>query len=229
MRIPQKIILAAFAVAATANVIAGGTGSHAADVLTKPLLMPLLALLVWSASPAPRDRRLFVAGQLLAAAGDIALIGTSTTWFLAGMALFLGCHCCYIATFVRGGAIARLARRPLIPIGYAVVMLAALGWLWSGLGGLRIPIAGYALALTVMAATSAAYGWRIGAGGALFLVSDMLIAIGIAYPDAIGGPDIWVMLTYAAGQALLATGWMKITSDDAPRIETKSQTVTLPA
>jgi uncharacterized membrane protein YhhN len=229
MRTPQKIVLAAFAVAGTVNVVASGTGNHVADLLSKPLLMPLLAAAVWLAVPAPRDRRLFITGQLLAAAGDIALIGSGTLPFLIGMAFFLGCHLCYIATFVRGGAIARLMARPVIPIAYAVILVAALVWLWGGLGALRVPIAVYALALTTMAATSATYGRRVGLGGALFMFSDLLIAVGIAHPDAIGGPPIWVMLTYVAGQGLLATGWLKILSDHLPSTETKLQTVTLPA
>ena len=61
------------------------------------------------------------------------------------------------------------------------------------------------------------------------MLSDMLIAVDIAHPDAIGGPPIWVMLTYVAGQGLLAIGWLKIISDQLPSSETKLQTVTLPA
>jgi uncharacterized membrane protein YhhN len=229
MRTPQKVVLALFAGAAAINVIASGTGNDVADAITKPMLMPLLALLVWLAVPAPRDRKLFIAGQLAAAAGDIALIFDGTVAFLIGMVLFLGCHVCYIVTFARAGAFGRLRARPLVPVAYAVVFAGALAWLWGGLGGLRVPIAVYALALTTMAAASATFGARIGLGGALFMLSDMLIAVDIAHPDAIGGPPIWVMLTYVAGQGLLATGWLKIISDQLPSSETKLQTVTLPA
>jgi uncharacterized membrane protein YhhN len=229
MRTPQKIALIAFVAAATVNVIASGAENHLADLLTKPLLMPLLAIVVWLAVPAPRDRKLFVAGQLLAAAGDIALLGSGTVPFLIGMVFFLGCHICYIAAFVRGGAMARLKARPVVPIAYGLVLVVALAWLWGGLGALAVPIAVYALALTTMAATSSTFGWRIGIGGALFMLSDMLIAVGIADPDAISGPPIWIMLTYVAGQGILATGWLKILSDDLLSTETKLQKVTLPA
>ena len=61
------------------------------------------------------------------------------------------------------------------------------------------------------------------------MLSDMLIAIRVAHPDVIGGPPIWVMLTYVAGQGIIATGWLKIISDDFPSTETKRQAVTLPA
>ncbi|CAM5620019.1 hypothetical protein SMICM304S_03618 [Streptomyces microflavus] len=55
--------------------------------------------------------------------------------------------------------------------------------------------------------------WRAGvlgryaaAGGALFLLSDALIATGIAESARLPVPDFWVMSTYIAAQFLLALG-----------------------
>jgi YhhN-like protein len=44
------------------------------------------------------------------------------------------------------------------------------------------------------------------AGGALFLLSDSLIAAGLADWPRPPGHEVWIMLTHAAAQALLAAG-----------------------
>jgi hypothetical protein len=67
----------------------------------------------------------------------------------------------------------------------------------------------YGLALVSTAVLSASFGWRLGLGGGLFLFSDLLIAVEIADAATLPGPAIWVMLTYLAAQALLATGWVR--------------------
>ena len=108
-----------------------------------------------------------------------------TGWFLAGMVFFLGAHIAYLVAFARGGALGRLRRPPLVavPIGYAVATAAALVWMWPGLSeaGLAVPVAGYACALAAMATCAAAYGPRVAVGGGLFLVSDLLIAVGVDF------------------------------------------------
>lgn len=57
-----------------------------------------------------------------------------------------------------------------------------------------------------MALRSSALGLRAGAGGALFLLSDTLIATGVAEWPQLPRPDFWIMATYLAAQYLLATG-----------------------
>lgn len=206
----QKIALAVYGVAAGVGVIAGATGYSGTAHLTKPLLMALLAAVVWLCDPRPRDRWIVIGGLLLAMAGDIALVSHSATAFLIGIAFSFGTHVAYIAAFVRGGAVDGMRAMPVIPVAYALVLLLALTSLWNGLGGLRMAIAVYGLALATMAATAATFGGWIGFGGGLFLLSDMLIAIGIAYPHAVTGISAWVMLTYVIGQGLIATGWTRV-------------------
>lgn len=45
-----------------------------------------------------------------------------------------------------------------------------------------------------------------GVGGALFLLSDTLIATGVADWPQPPRPDLWIMLTYIAAQLLLVLG-----------------------
>ncbi|MER7460709.1 lysoplasmalogenase [Micromonospora sp. NPDC126480] len=209
----RRALLAAFAVVTAANLLANATDSTTGVLLTKPLLMPLLAAYLWRAATArgARPDRLVLAALAFSTGGDVALLGDGDAAFLAGMALFLAAHVCYVAAFTRGGAAAALRRPPLVavPLGYAALTAAALAWMWPGLtdAGLAVPVAGYAVALATMASTAAAHGWRVGLGGALFLGSDLLIATGVAEVATLPGPPVWVMATYAAGQALIVTGW----------------------
>lgn len=207
-------VLIVYAVVSAANIVAAASANTTLEWLTKPLLMPLLALWLWRAARGTsRPVGGVVAALLFSAAGDIALLNDGDLWFLAGMALFLGAHICYITTFIRHGALGRLRRWPLIcvPVGVAVLLAGALVWLWPGLAaiGLAVPMTAYGLALATTAATSSAFGWRTGLGGLLFLTSDLLIAVDVADAAELPGPPIWVMLTYLAAQTLLAFGWLR--------------------
>ncbi|WBB67382.1 lysoplasmalogenase [Micromonospora sp. WMMD812] len=209
----SRLLLAAFVAVTAANLAANAADHTLAEVVTKPLLMPLLAGYLWQAATehGRRPHRLILAALACSTGGDVALLGTGTAWFLTGMALFLGAHLCYIAAFTRHHAAAALRRPPLlaVPLGYAVLTAAALAWMWPGLtdAGLAVPVAGYAAALATMATTAATHGWRVGLGGALFLASDLLIATGVAGVLDPPGAAVLVMATYTAGQALIVTGW----------------------
>lgn len=79
--------------------------------------------------------------------------------------------------------------------------------IWPDLpADLRIPLTGYSLLLTAMAWRAGVFGPYAAVGGALFLLSDALIATGIAEWPQAPAPDFWVMLTYIAAQALLTLG-----------------------
>jgi uncharacterized membrane protein YhhN len=84
-----------------------------------------------------------------------------------------------------------------------------IGRLWPGLGDLRIPVAVYSLLLTSTAVTSARLGWRTGLGGALFLLSDTLIATQLADWRELPGHEFWIMATYVVAQYLLMSGLLR--------------------
>ncbi|GIH05055.1 lysoplasmalogenase [Rhizocola hellebori] len=196
------MILPLYAVLCVLNLVAGATDTTWLVWVTKPLLLPLLAFWVWRKAPAEKG---IIAALLFCAAGDIALLPDGELWFMLGMALFLGAHLCYITTFWRHGA----RPKPLAVLGYGAVLVGGLAWLWSGLGALAIPMSFYGLALASTAILSASFGWRVGLGGALFMLSDLLLAVEIADAAQLPGPAIWVMLTYVLAQVLLATGWVR--------------------
>jgi len=178
-------------------------------------LMPSLALWVL----VRRGSALVVAALLCSAAGDV-LLGYGDDLFLAGMGAFAVAHLCYITYFVRSGALRSVRRRPVVVVGYAVALLVLIGWLWSGLGDLRVPLVGYALLLAGTAVTSAGFGLWAGVGGGLFFVSDALIAVGLADRPQPPMPDMWVMATYILAQYLLASGSMRApTTEEAGRAQ----------
>lgn len=190
------MLLALYGLLALANIIGQGTW---VEVATKPLLMPLLALWVFLHG----RHKLIVAALLFSWAGDIALLnGDKRLWFIAGMVFFLGAHLCYISAFWRCGA----RPKPLAALIYGAIFLGALVWLWKPLGAMAIPMTAYGLALVSMVTLSASVSRVVGLGGALFLLSDMLIAVRVA--GVFEHTDFWVMLTYVIAQVLIATGFV---------------------
>ncbi|MGW1128289.1 lysoplasmalogenase [Streptomyces sp. NPDC002526] len=190
-------LLIAFLVACAVDLVGVLTGPDWLHLGAKPLLMPLLA----GYALARRGPRLLIAALLCGWAGDVFLLIDSDPAFLVGMAGFAAGHVCYLVLFGR-------ARGALIPaLVYAVVLTVFLVLIWDGLpGGLRIPMAGYSLLLTAMAYRSGVLGRYAATGGALFLLSDALIATGIADWPQLPAPGFWVMLTYVAAQLLLTLG-----------------------
>ncbi|MFJ7331478.1 lysoplasmalogenase [Streptomyces cyaneofuscatus] len=200
-------LLGAFLLAAAVDLAGLLAGLDTVHLVAKPLLMPLLA-----AYAAVRGGpRLLIAALLFGWGGDVFLLGDSDLLFLVGMGSFAVGHVCYLTLFGRGQArMARTRASLAAGIAYAVVLAVFLVLLWSDLPAeLRVPVAGYSLLLTAMAWRAGVLGRYAAAGGALFLLSDALIATGIAEWPRLPAPDFWVMLTYIAAQLLLALGVLR--------------------
>ncbi|MCJ1680335.1 lysoplasmalogenase [Streptomyces sp. APSN-46.1] len=191
------VLLAAFAAAAALDLGSLLAGWHLGHVIAKPLLMPLLvAGMIVRRAPRP-----LIAALLFGWGGDLALLFDAEPAFLVGMGSFAAGHVCYLVLFGRRGT------HPALGAAYAVALVGTVALLWGDLpADLRVPVAGYSLLLTAMAYRSSALGVRAGVGGALFLLSDTLIATGVAEWPQLPRPDFWIMATYLAAQYLLATG-----------------------
>jgi uncharacterized membrane protein YhhN len=147
-----------------------------------------LSLLLVTGLPASdRFGVLVVGALLLSALGDTALLHEGRGFFIAGLILFLFAHAAYTAAFLLGGG-----RGPWVShglVGLAVFGLASL-WLvrhlWGGIErGLRMPVALYATAITLMVAGGyvvLAGPWPdyitipLAAGAVSFYLSDALLA-----------------------------------------------------
>jgi uncharacterized membrane protein YhhN len=154
-------------------------------------------------------------GLVLSLAGDVFLLWPRQG-FLPGLVAFLLAHLAYIAAFC---VPLRLAARPAAFVAYALVASAMLGWLWSGIPApLRAPVIAYVLCLATMAAQ--AFGWwrqavanrspdaplarSAAIGGALFMVSDSLLAtnrFGMPLPLA----GLWILASYWFAQWFIAS------------------------
>jgi uncharacterized membrane protein YhhN len=201
-------VLGLFCVLAAVHLAAVAQDYDLVRSLSKPLLMPLLAL--WARSQgAPR---LLVAALLCGCGGDLLLDVGGTAAFLAGMACFAAGHVCYLRLFLHAGSFGSPSRTAvrLRCAAYAAVWAALVVLLWPGLDpGMRVPVALYSVLLAAMAAGAYGLGPLTGTGGALFLVSDTLIATDLADWPQLPSPGTWVMTTYLAAQVLLTCGLLR--------------------
>ena len=83
------------------------------------------------------------------------------------------------------------------------LVLACVG----GAADLLVPVLVYGACLGTMAVLSTGVNQVTAVGGALFLVSDGLIALDAFGPGLdLTGQDFWVMATYVLAQALIVAG-----------------------
>ncbi|WP_314173207.1 lysoplasmalogenase [Streptomyces winkii] len=177
----------------------------------KPLLMPALASYVLrrrsgERAPAPAP---LVAGLGFATAGDTALLfDEHEPAFLLGMAAFLGTQVSYTAGYTRLGGLRSLRRKPWTAAGCLAGWAAVNAVLAPTLEKrLRLPVAGYSLALTLMGAAALGVGGRVGAGAAAFVGSDLLIGLQAA-GRKVPSQELLIMAGYILGQYLITTGWL---------------------
>lgn len=177
----------------------------------KPLTTLMIIVHAWSRGrDEPQLRRWVIGGLLLSLVGDVALLWPKEG-FLPGLVSFLLAHLCYLVAFTRRG---RLAARGGPFLAYAAVAAVVLAWLWPGVpAALRLPVLLYVLALASMAAQAAVL-WRQGSprggvlavGGALFLLSDALLATNrFAAPLPLS--NLWILSSYWAAQWCIAS-WL---------------------
>ncbi len=188
----------AYVALAAADALLAATGHDRRRWLTKPLLMPVLMI----GRDRPAQRALALGG-----AGDVALLGSGETAFTAGLACFLAGHVAWIIALRRRPGGGRLRARPVLAAPYLAAFGALNAYLWNRTGKDRLPVIAYSAALLAMTLAALDSGApRTAAGGALFGVSDTLLAL-----EKFGGlhlpaHEALVMATYASAQALLAGG-----------------------
>lgn len=193
-----------YGVLAGVDTALAATGRRRARRITKPLLMPVLAV----DADRPTRRALALSG-----AGDIALLGDGHRAFRVGLTSFLAAHGAWaLALRGRDGGGA-LRRRPALAVPHLLAWAGLNRVLWRRTGPDRLPVLAYSTVLTAMALVALDTGDRRAAtGGALFMASDGLLALerfaGVPMPAHEG----LVMATYTAAQGLLAAGGRPVSS-----------------
>ena len=203
----RRSVLRAYGAVAVADVVLAGRGAKRARRVTKPLLMPLLMVHVVGAADEAADVKGLVLGGLgLSWLGDVALLGEGEGPFAAGLLSFLAAHCCYLAAFARRRRGGVRKARP-VAAAYALAWAALNLVLYPRTGRMRVPVLVYGTALAAMAMAALDTDIpAVAAGGAAFLASDSILALGAFDAATVPAGDALVMLTYTAAQALIATG-----------------------
>jgi uncharacterized membrane protein YhhN len=211
--------LPALTIASAMLAIANGTWAldqRALLFVFKPLTTLLIIAHAWRrGTDTPALRRYVLAGLMFSLVGDVLLMWPQSG-FVPGLVAFLFAHVLYTIAFTRGQ---RFAAQPAALAVYALIAGTILALLWGDIPpGLRIPVAAYVLALTLMAAQAAVIGLLaqgedvrrargLMIGGALFMASDTVLAINrFALPLPAAG--LWILATYWAAQWLIAS-WLK--------------------
>ena len=204
LRIHWPIVLTAL-LAIGAHYVDGGQWLH---WICKPLTTLLILAMAWRLGTPGRERTGIAVGLLCSTAGDIFLM-LPGDHFVAGLLSFLLAHLVYLWAFT---ARAGLLARPAPYLLYALISGAILWLLWPGIPTpLRLPVTVYVVALSMMAA-QAGVGWQLqrsrpalcaAIGGALFVLSDSLIAVN-RFIAPIEASRAIILLSYWLAQWLIA-------------------------
>lgn len=182
---------------------------HPAAVVTKAMLMPLIAAVVVAAGrrPWPRVVRLVLLALVLSWLGDVVPeVVDYPTPILLGLAFFLLAQVAYIAAFWPWWRSSLPVRRPVAVLPYLAVLVLLLFVVRDGVGALLAPVTIYAVILTAMAVLASGLGRLATAGGAVFMLSDALLAVRVFTDPDLPAHGVWVMLTYVVGQLLIVWG-----------------------
>jgi uncharacterized membrane protein YhhN len=204
------VAFAPYLAVAVVHLATFAAGADEAARISKLLLMPTLALAVVLALRPLRPMRgsavwLLIMAIVFSWGGDAALTIPGAWWFIVGLGSFLLAHVAYIVLFLRLPSVGRrLSAWSLVYVAWYAGFLALLA---PHLGGLFVPVAVYGAVLGAMAALAAARGGVIAVGGALFVVSDSVLALGRFLPGyEFALHDLTVMASYLAAQGLIAWG-----------------------
>ena len=202
-------------------------------------LMPVLAGCLWLATrrradddrPDRRSRlvRLPLVALGFSWLGDTAPdLADGDTAFLVMVGFFLCAQVTYTLAFwpYRAGSV---LRRPLALAPYLLAFVALVVACAPGAGPLLVPVVVYGACLVLMAVIATGVDRLAAVGGAVFLVSDALIALNAFAPwYALPAHGFWVMLTYVVGQVLLVLGVLRREGAAAVRVEEKGGAVGAP-
>lgn len=155
-----------------------------------------------------RYGRILLAGLFCSWWGDLFLIGSGESWFLAGLASFFAAHVAYGLAYWTRGVDRKRAGGSAALLLLPAMLLAR--WLLPHVdAGMRGPVIAYMVVISLMVALAAGVAHRPGGtailvGALLFYVSDIFVARqAFVAPGAIN-PTFGLPL-YFAGQAVLAS------------------------
>lgn len=188
--------------------IAGLTVIPTFHIVSKAFIMA--SLIGFYITTERRQNNAFLTGMIFALLGDCFLLFETSDFFIIGLTCFLIMQICYTLAFNRKRRVPK-NKDFLVSALTAILGLSIILSLWGNLGDLRIPVAIYGSAITVMGIF--AYlrhplfrGYRyVLVGVGFFFLSDLLLACN-KFVTEIAYGQIAVMLTYMIAQYLIVTG-----------------------
>lgn len=176
-------------------------GEHRVSLPAQILLMPTLALAALTARPG-RLRTWTLIALFFSFLGDLLPQLVPEPWvFVTMLSSFLVAHGAWITGLWRVRP-----PRPWVLIPYLAAGIAVIVWTLPGAGVLAPAVVVYAAALMATAVLASGLGWSGVLGGALFVISDSLIALQSFTTFRLPHHDVAIMATYALAHGLLVWG-----------------------
>ena len=197
----SRAALACFGAVAAVDLVAEFSGWHGIALFCRLLLMPLLAWSFWTG--AVRRTRLVI---LVLVALGFSWLGDLSAAVLIKIGYFLVAQIVYVVAFRPSWRRSLIARPPLA-IAYTLALAGLIGVVAVAAGPLAGPVAVYGASLAVMAVLSTGVGRLTGIGGALFLLSDIVLAVELfVAPGAIPYALFVNMALYLPAQLMITLG-----------------------
>lgn len=197
----STLALGCFGLVAGVDLVAEFAGWPQIALACRMLLMPLLAVVCWTAA-AHRNRLVI----LVVIALGFSWLGDLSSGVLIKIGFFLVAQIVYIVAFRPSWRRSLIARPPLL-VAYVIALAALIGVVAVAAGSLAGPVAVYGASLAVMAVLATGVNRLAGIGGALFLISDIILAVELfVAPGAIPYAVVANMALYLPAQLMITLG-----------------------
>lgn len=207
-----RCALAGFALAAAVDLVAEFAGWGTVALAARAVLMPLLAGYAWLAATG-RTRLLTLVTVALGFSwlGDFAGVT-----ILLKIGFFLCAQMVYLVAFAPYWRRSVITRPPLL-IGYLLAIGAVLAVAAAPAGPLAGPVAVYGASLAAMAVLATGVHRRTGLGAALFVLSDIVLAVEyFVAPGLIPHAAFVNMALYLPAQLLIVLGVLRVVEPTRP-------------
>ena len=210
----SRLALGCFGAVAAVDLVAELLGWRSVAFGCRMLLMPLLAWCVCASGPVRRRSVI-----LLLVALGFSWWGDLSAAVLVKIAFFLVAQIVYVVAFWPSWRQSLIARPPLA-VAYGLALTAVVALVATVAGQLAVPVGVYGTSLAVMALLATGMGRLTGLGGALFLVSDIVLAVELfVAPGTIPYALFVNMALYLPAQLLITLGVLRrVATDVGPQV-----------
>lgn len=210
-RVPQLVLWGTYALVVLIHLGSLVTGTEMVQRVTQPMFgLLLMAIVLVTSQLRHRTVALVTVGLFFAWLGDTLPPFLPNGLRPGAVVMFLVALVLYCVALAPLWARNREPLRLALAIPYAGVVLGLFVACADGAGEMAPLVALYAIVLATMAFLSSGVNVLTWIGGTLFLLSSSLLAMDWFLPGAaILFSTVWVMLTYALGQAFLVAGILR--------------------